>query len=166
MNASIANTADVLVQSFVRTVMNAFVAFESPAKIPNVCTNATIRPHLDLWAGNIVSQWHPFFTSPYAGMNSLSAEAQDASSRVLTLFTGLRLTGSLALGGYGFSLGDGRLRYGRETAEEAYYTVHLWRGAYPSIGVQHIITRRQSRSWPGRGSLAPSASRILKLSRL
>jgi hypothetical protein len=99
-------------------------------------------------------------------MNSLSAEAQDASSRVLTLFTGLRLTGSLALGGYGFSLGDGRLRYGRETAEEAYYTVHLWRGAYPSIGVQHIITRRQSRSWPGRGSLAPSASRILKLSRL
>lgn len=87
---------------------------------------------------NIVSQWHPSFTSPYAGMNSLSAEAQNASSRVLTLFTGLRLTGSLALRGYGFLLGDGRLRYGRETAEEAYYTVHFWRGAYPSIGVQHI----------------------------
>src|ERR1700730_110511 len=44
----------------------------------------------------------------------------------------------LALGGYGFLLGDGRLNYGRETIEEAYYTLHLWRGAYPSIGVQHL----------------------------
>jgi high affinity Mn2+ porin len=44
----------------------------------------------------------------------------------------------LALGGYGFLLGDGRLNYGRETIEEAYYTVHLWRGFYPSVGVQHI----------------------------
>jgi high affinity Mn2+ porin len=44
----------------------------------------------------------------------------------------------LALGGYGFLLGDGRLDYGRETIEEAYYTLHLWRGFYPSVGVQHI----------------------------
>jgi high affinity Mn2+ porin len=44
----------------------------------------------------------------------------------------------LALGGYGFLLGDGRLHYGRETIEEAYYTLHLWRGFYPSVGVQHI----------------------------
>jgi len=44
----------------------------------------------------------------------------------------------LALGGYGFLLGDGRLSYGRETIEEAYYTLHLWRGFYPSAGVQHI----------------------------
>ena len=44
----------------------------------------------------------------------------------------------LALGGYGFLLGDGRLNYGRETIEEAYYTLHLWRGFYPSAGVQHI----------------------------
>jgi high affinity Mn2+ porin len=44
----------------------------------------------------------------------------------------------LALGGYGFLLGDGRLNYGRETIEEAYYTVHLWRGVYPSLGIQHI----------------------------
>jgi high affinity Mn2+ porin len=44
----------------------------------------------------------------------------------------------LALGGYGFLLGDGRLNYGRETIEEAYYTMHLWRGFYPSAGVQHI----------------------------
>jgi hypothetical protein len=41
---------------------------------------------------NFISQWHPAFHSPYAGKNSLSSEAQDATSRVLTLFTGLRLT--------------------------------------------------------------------------
>jgi high affinity Mn2+ porin len=44
----------------------------------------------------------------------------------------------LALGGYGFLLGDGHLNYGRETIEEAYYTLHFWRGFYPSVGVQHI----------------------------
>jgi high affinity Mn2+ porin len=41
---------------------------------------------------NFISQWHPAFHSPYQGKNSLSPEAQDATSRVLTLFTGLRLT--------------------------------------------------------------------------
>ena len=39
---------------------------------------------------NIISQWHPAFTSPYQGENSLSPQAQDASSRVLTLFTGVQ----------------------------------------------------------------------------
>jgi high affinity Mn2+ porin len=43
---------------------------------------------------NFISQWHPAFRSPYSGPNSLSAEAQDATSRVLTLFTGIRLTDS------------------------------------------------------------------------
>ncbi len=41
---------------------------------------------------NLISQWHPAFHSPYQGRNSLSPQAQDASSRVLTLYTGLRLT--------------------------------------------------------------------------
>jgi len=44
----------------------------------------------------------------------------------------------LALGGAGFLLGDGRLNYGRENIFETYYTAHLWRGFYPSFGVQHI----------------------------
>jgi high affinity Mn2+ porin len=44
----------------------------------------------------------------------------------------------LALGGSGFLLGDGRLNYGRENIFESYYTMHVWRGVYPSIGVQHI----------------------------
>jgi hypothetical protein len=44
----------------------------------------------------------------------------------------------LALGGYGFLIGDGRLRYGRENIFEGYYTLHAWRGFYPSFGLQHI----------------------------
>ena len=44
----------------------------------------------------------------------------------------------LVLGGSGFLLGDGRLNYGRENIFESYYTMHAWRGVYPSIGVQHI----------------------------
>jgi len=44
----------------------------------------------------------------------------------------------LALGGEGFLLGDGRLNYGRENIIETYYTLHAWRGIYPSFGLQHI----------------------------
>ena len=44
----------------------------------------------------------------------------------------------LALGGEGFLLGDGRLNYGRENIVETYYTLHAWRGIYPSVGLQHI----------------------------
>jgi high affinity Mn2+ porin len=46
---------------------------------------------------NFISQWHPAFHSPYRGANSLSPEAQDATSRVLTLYTGLRLTDTTEL---------------------------------------------------------------------
>src|SRR6202049_4688129 len=46
------------------------------------------HPETDrLWISgqaNIISQWHPAFRSPYQGRNSLSPEAQDASSRVHT----------------------------------------------------------------------------------
>ena len=59
------------------------------------------HPETDrLWISgqaNFISQWHPAFHSPYQGRNSLSPEAQDASSRVLTLYTGLRLTNSAEL---------------------------------------------------------------------
>jgi high affinity Mn2+ porin len=44
----------------------------------------------------------------------------------------------LALGGLGFLLGDGRLRYGRETILESYYTAHLWRGVFLSAGAQFV----------------------------
>jgi len=44
----------------------------------------------------------------------------------------------LALGGLGFLLGDGGLRYGRENIVETYYTAHLWRGVFVSVDLQHI----------------------------
>ena len=44
----------------------------------------------------------------------------------------------LADGGLGFLLGDGRLRYGRENIEEAYYNLHTWRGLYFALGLSHI----------------------------
>jgi carbohydrate-selective porin OprB len=45
----------------------------------------------------------------------------------------------LAKGGYGFLIGDGALRYGRENILETYYTAHVWRGIYVAPGLQHII---------------------------
>ena len=44
----------------------------------------------------------------------------------------------LADGGFGFLLGDGALRYGREKIVETYYTAHVWRGIYLAPGLQHI----------------------------
>jgi high affinity Mn2+ porin len=44
----------------------------------------------------------------------------------------------LRLGGLGFLLGDGALRYGRENILETYYTAHLWRGLFASSGFQYI----------------------------
>jgi high affinity Mn2+ porin len=59
---------------------------------------------------NFISQWHPEFHSPYQGKNSLTPEGQDASSRVLTLYTGWRATNSTEFlcdvqetGGHGLS---------------------------------------------------------------
>ena len=68
-------------------------ADDSPSDEP-----ATLFPHFEsdrIWLSgqaNIVTQWHPAFPSPYQGPNSLTPEAQDASSRVLTLLTGLRVS--------------------------------------------------------------------------
>jgi len=44
----------------------------------------------------------------------------------------------LALGGLGFLLGDGGLTYGSEKIFEGFYTAHLWRGFFASIGLQHV----------------------------
>ncbi len=44
----------------------------------------------------------------------------------------------LRLGGRGFLLGDGNLRYGREIIWESYYTAHLWRGVFVSGQLQFI----------------------------
>jgi Carbohydrate-selective porin, OprB family len=63
----------------------------------------------------------------------------------------------LALGGHGFLLGDGALDYGRETIEEAYYTVHLWRGLYTGFDLQHINNPGYNRA---RGPVLVPAIRI------
>jgi hypothetical protein len=44
----------------------------------------------------------------------------------------------LQLGGLGFLLGDGGLRYGTERIVEAYYTLHAWRGISPAIDLQQV----------------------------
>jgi len=44
----------------------------------------------------------------------------------------------LALGGSGFILGDGALRYGRENILEAYYNAKLWHGVYASLDLQRV----------------------------
>lgn len=59
----------------------------------------------------------------------------------------------LRLGGLGFLLGDGSLRYGRETIAESYYTWHAWRGLFYSVDVQHITNpgynRDRGPAWVG-----------------
>jgi high affinity Mn2+ porin len=44
----------------------------------------------------------------------------------------------LALGGLGFILGDGGLKYGLEKIFESYYTVHVWRGISFAADYQHV----------------------------
>ena len=44
----------------------------------------------------------------------------------------------LALGGVGFTLGDGGLNYGLEKIFEIYYTAHLGRGFSVAVDYQHV----------------------------
>ncbi len=44
----------------------------------------------------------------------------------------------LALGGQGFILGDGALRYGLEKIFETYYTAHVWRGISFAVDYQYV----------------------------
>lgn len=70
----------------------------APEQTPGEQSPPTLFPYFEsdrIWLSgqaNFISQWHPAFFSPYEGPHSLSPQAQDATSRVLTLFTGLRLT--------------------------------------------------------------------------
>lgn len=44
----------------------------------------------------------------------------------------------LAQGGYDFLIGDGHLRYGRETIWESYYNAQLFPGFFASFDLQHV----------------------------
>jgi len=84
----------------------AITAEQQSAQVPKQNSEAappTMFPHpeSDRWwisgQANFISQWHPAFHSPYQGSRSLPPQAQDATSRVLTLFTGVRLTNGAEL---------------------------------------------------------------------
>jgi carbohydrate-selective porin OprB len=63
----------------------------------------------------------------------------------------------LALSGLGFLLGDGKLNYGRENIVEGYYTLHVWRGIFTSLDVQHINNPGYNRD---RGPVVSPALRL------
>ncbi|MCE9576330.1 MAG: carbohydrate porin [Deltaproteobacteria bacterium] len=81
----------------------------------------TVFPHPQArwWVSgqlNVINQFHPGFRSPYSGINSLSAPADDATSIVGTVFGGLLVTSTTELlidgesaggGGVGQALGVG-----------------------------------------------------------
>jgi hypothetical protein len=58
----------------------------------------TIFPHSEtsrFWISvqiNTIFQWHPSFRAKYSGDNSLKAKSENATSSVLTLYTGVQLT--------------------------------------------------------------------------
>jgi carbohydrate-selective porin OprB len=63
----------------------------------------------------------------------------------------------LALGGKGFLLGDGRLRYGRETLIEAYYTARVHRGLFAAADLQLVARPGYNRD---RGPIAIGSLRL------
>ena len=63
----------------------------------------------------------------------------------------------LELGGLGFLLGDGKLKYGREQIVESYYTVHLWRGVYLAALLQYVTNPGYNRD---RGPVIVPGSRL------
>src|SRR6204780_1495019 len=90
------------------------------AASPDSDNPETLFPHLKdtrFWLSgqaNFIFQAHPGFHSPYSGTNSLSGHYQKATSRVLTLYTGVRLDHSTEIlvdieeaGGSALSLGLG-----------------------------------------------------------
>jgi hypothetical protein len=77
-----------------------------------------------------------------AGIYARGSRWGRALDRAGALFLSNGISGAhqsyLAHGGLGFLLGDGGLTYGRETIEEAFYDMHIWRGAYVSADFQFV----------------------------
>jgi carbohydrate-selective porin OprB len=63
----------------------------------------------------------------------------------------------LALGGSGFLLGDGALRYGREQIVETYYNAHIWRSVFASGDLQRIVNPGYNRD---RGPVVVTSLRL------
>lgn len=77
---------------------NAVPEADPSLPVDNSLTTMIPHPEWDRWwlsgQANFISQYHPSFYSPYQGTNSFTPQAQDATSRVLTLFTGWKATQS------------------------------------------------------------------------
>jgi hypothetical protein len=82
-------------------VAGATIAAAQAAETPPAET--TMFPHPDdrrWWLSgqvNLISQLHGRFTSPYQGDNSLRPEAEQALSRLWTIYTGVKLPGHTEL---------------------------------------------------------------------
>jgi len=63
----------------------------------------------------------------------------------------------LQRGGKGFLLGDGQLRYGRETAVEAYYNARAHRGVFLALDLQLVINPGYNRD---RGPVEVGSLRV------
>ena len=69
----------------------------------------------------------------------------------------------LAMGGYDFLIGDGKLRYGPETAWESYYSARLFEGFFATLGAVHYDNPAYNRD---RGPLWAGTLRLhLELSK-
>jgi high affinity Mn2+ porin len=81
---------------------SAAKAQDSPADPPADSTEAMF-PHFKdtrFWLSgqaNFIFQTHPGFHAPYSGTNSLSPHYEKATSRVLTLYTGVRVNHSIEI---------------------------------------------------------------------
>jgi high affinity Mn2+ porin len=145
-------------------VASAQEAPESPTPVdlaPDPDPPLVLFPHPEtdrLWISgqaNFISQWHPAFHSPYQGRNSLTPEAQDATSRLLTLYTGVRLTKSAELlcdvqeaGGHGIGEALGVAGFTNldvvrnPSLSKAPYIARLvWHQVIP-LGAKRIIAQR------------------------
>jgi high affinity Mn2+ porin len=136
-------------------------ASADPAATASDDATLVMFPHAEwdrLWLSgqaNFISQYHPGFHSPYQAKNSLTPEAQDATSRVLTLYTGLRLTNSTELlcdvqetGGHGVSEALGMAGFfnldvvRNPTLSKAPYVARLmWHQIIP-LGSRKIVSER------------------------
>jgi high affinity Mn2+ porin len=68
------------------------------------------------------------------GIAKTTVSAALSSTAVLATNT----ASTLALGGIGFMLGDGGLRYGRESVNETYYTAHVVGGLYVAAQLSFV----------------------------
>jgi high affinity Mn2+ porin len=63
-----------------------------PDDSPTVLPHSTESPAWVSGQANVIFEWHPEFRAKYSGPNSLRAESENATSYVVTLFTGYQLT--------------------------------------------------------------------------